>query len=85
MQIIGTYRCLPGKKQGHTTGIFRTSIIANNVQHLQKDQAPSFFENDIPMIRKFGKGKDPFRKISKSLYLWINNLQPQATDYFDKI
>jgi len=67
VQIIGTYRCLPGKKQGHTTGIFRTSIIANNVQHLQKDQAPSFFENDIPMIRKFGKGKDPFSTIAASM------------------
>ena len=61
VQIIGTYRCLPGKKSGHTTGIFRTSIIANNVRHLQKDQTPSFFENDIPMIKKFGRSKDPFR------------------------
>lgn len=37
-QIIGTYRCLPGKKAGHTTGIFRTAIIANNIKMLSKDK-----------------------------------------------
>ena len=66
-QIIGTYRCLPGKKQGHTTGIFRTAIVANNVKLLNKVEAPSFFDNDIPMIRKFGRSKDPFGKLAASM------------------
>ena len=36
------------------------------------------------MIRKFGKSKDPFRKISKSSKFSIE-LWSLVTDYFDKI
>ncbi|CAB4063702.1 MCM3 [Lepeophtheirus salmonis] len=31
VQIIGVFRCLPGKKNGFTTGTFKTVLIATNV------------------------------------------------------
>lgn len=42
-------------------------MIANNVKLLNKDNAPAFFDNDISMIRKFGRSKDPFTKLANSM------------------
>ncbi|CBY19279.1 unnamed protein product [Oikopleura dioica] len=66
-QIIGTFRCLPGKKAGHTTGIFRTAIIANNIKMLSKDKEIVFSDNDVSMIRRFSKTPNVFTKIAKSM------------------
>ena len=31
VQIVGSYRCLPGKQGGYTSGTFRSVLLANNV------------------------------------------------------
>ncbi|XP_071097249.1 zygotic DNA replication licensing factor mcm3-like [Haliotis cracherodii] len=69
VQVIGTFRCLPGKKNGYTTGTFRTILIGNNVQLLSKEVSPLFSADDVAKIKKFGKAKnmDVFEALSKSV------------------
>ncbi|XP_013393100.1 zygotic DNA replication licensing factor mcm3-like [Lingula anatina] len=69
VQVVGTYRCLPGKKNGFTTGTFRTVMIANNIQLLSKELSPLFSADDVVKIKKFSrqKGVDVFELLSKSL------------------
>ncbi|XP_029799037.1 DNA replication licensing factor MCM3 [Suricata suricatta] len=55
VQVVGTYRCLPGKKGGYTSGTFRTILIACNVKQMSKDVQPSFSAEDIAKIKKFSK------------------------------
>ncbi|KAL5013643.1 hypothetical protein ScPMuIL_007913 [Solemya velum] len=69
VQIIGTYRCLPGKKNGYTSGTFRTILIANNVQLLSKEVSPTFSADDIAKIKKFSRQKSAnvFDVLTKSM------------------
>jgi DNA replication licensing factor MCM3 len=69
VQVIGQYRCLPGKKNGYTSGTFRTILVANNIQLLRKDSAPIFSAQDISKIKKFSRQKnvDIFEQLAKSL------------------
>ncbi|KAK2188881.1 hypothetical protein NP493_117g07014 [Ridgeia piscesae] len=69
VQVVGMYRCLPGKKNGYTTATFRTILIANNIAHLSKEAAPHFTAKDVAKIRKFSKQKkmDVFETLSRSL------------------
>jgi len=68
VQVIGMYRCLPGKKNGYTTATFRTILVANNVQQLSKEASPVFSGVDIANIKKFSKEKsDVFEQLSKSM------------------
>ncbi|XP_005107582.1 zygotic DNA replication licensing factor mcm3 [Aplysia californica] len=69
VQVVGTYRCLPAKKNGFTTGTFRTIMIANSISLLSKEVAPMFSAEDVANIKKFGKDKkhDVFEVLSRSL------------------
>ncbi|XP_038628230.1 DNA replication licensing factor MCM3 [Tachyglossus aculeatus] len=69
VQVVGTYRCLPGKKGGYTSGTFRTILIACNVKQMTKDVQPSFSADDVAKIKKFSKthSKDIFDQLAKSL------------------
>ncbi|XP_004605910.1 DNA replication licensing factor MCM3 [Sorex araneus] len=69
VQVVGTYRCLPGKKGGYTSGTFRTVLIACNVKQMSKDLQPSFSAEDIAKIKKFSKtrSKDIFDQLARSL------------------
>lgn len=69
IQVIGMYRCLPGKKNGFTTGTFRTILIANNVQLLSKEMAPLFSAEDVAKIKKFSRQKttDVFEVLGRSM------------------
>lgn len=68
VQVIGTYRCLPGKKNGYTSGTFRTILIANNIQTLSKEVTPSFSAEDVAKIKKFSRQKiDVFELLAKSM------------------
>nr|XP_045722961.1 DNA replication licensing factor MCM3 [Mirounga angustirostris] len=69
VQVVGTYRCLPGKKGGYTSGTFRTILIACNVKQMSKDVQPSFSAEDIAKIKKFSKtrSKDIFDQLARSL------------------
>ncbi|KAK2856545.1 hypothetical protein Q5P01_005280 [Channa striata] len=69
VQIIGTYRCLPGKKGGFTTGTFRTIMIACHVKQMSKEVSPYFSADDVAKIRNFSRtrSKDVFDQLARSL------------------
>lgn len=57
VQVVGTYRCLPGKNNGFTTATFRTVLIANHVQVLNKEVDFLFTSEDVKKIKKFAHSK----------------------------
>ncbi|KAK6297799.1 hypothetical protein J4Q44_G00323820 [Coregonus suidteri] len=68
VQVIGTYRCLPGKKGGYTSGAFRTIMIACQVKQMSKEVSPYFSADDVSKIKLFSKSKmDVFDQLSRSL------------------
>merc|ERR1712212_1353935 len=68
VQIIGMYRCLPGKKNGYTSGSFRTVLLTNNIRKMSKEASPLFCAQDIQKIKKFARQKgDVFETLAKSL------------------
>ncbi|KAM9355834.1 DNA replication licensing factor MCM3 [Pholidichthys leucotaenia] len=69
VQVVGTYRCLPGKKGGFTSGTFRTIMIACHVKQMSKETTPIFNAGDVSKIRKFGqsRSKDVFDQLARSL------------------
>ncbi|CAN2391578.1 DNA replication initiation [Pristimantis euphronides] len=69
VQIIGTYRCLPSKNHGYTSGSFRTIMIACNVVQMSKEVSPVFSADDLAKIKKFSKNhsKDVFEQLSRCL------------------
>lgn len=69
IQCIGTFRCLPGKKNGYTSGTFRTILLSNNIQLMSKEVSPTFSAEDVAKIKKFSRQKnvDVFDVLGKSL------------------
>lgn len=67
VQIVGNYRCLPGKQGGYTTGTFRTILIANNISQLNKESTLSVSREEINLCKKLAKNNDIFELLSKSL------------------
>ncbi|XP_025420722.1 zygotic DNA replication licensing factor mcm3-like isoform X4 [Sipha flava] len=57
VQVVGSYRCLPAKQGGYTTGNFRTILIANNVSQLSKDSTYSVSREDVFNCRKLSRKK----------------------------
>ncbi|XP_037306076.2 DNA replication licensing factor MCM3 isoform X2 [Pungitius pungitius] len=69
VQSIGTYRCLPGKKGGFTSGTFRTIMIACHIKPMSKEVSPNFSADDVAKIRKFSQNPhlDVFDQLARSL------------------
>lgn len=69
VQVVGTYRCLPGKKGGFTSGTFRTIMIACNVKQMSKEVSPNFSADDVAKIRNFSRTRsiDVFDQLARSL------------------
>lgn len=67
VQIVGNYRCLPGKQGGYTTGTFRTILIANNISQLNKESTLNVTREEINLCKKLAKHHDIFDVLSKSL------------------
>ncbi|KAK2586706.1 hypothetical protein KPH14_011743 [Odynerus spinipes] len=70
VQVIGNYRCLPGKQGGYTNGTFRTIVIANNIMQLSKEANLAISHDDVAMCKKLAKSnpcKNIFELLSKSL------------------
>ncbi|TKS75843.1 DNA replication licensing factor MCM3 [Collichthys lucidus] len=69
VQVIGTYRCLPAKKGGFTSGTFRTIMIACHVKQMSKEVSPHFSADDVAKIRNFSRTRsiDVFDQLSRSL------------------
>lgn len=57
VRVIGVYRCMPSKQQGYTGGIFRTVIVANNIQLMAKDANIDTTQEDVSNARKLAKNK----------------------------
>lgn len=82
VQIVGCYRCLPGKHGGFTsgknheikkpyyiffTGIFRTVIIANSITHLTVEAELQITRDDMTRCKKLARRPDIFELLSSSL------------------
>uniref|UniRef100_A0A3B5R024 DNA replication licensing factor MCM3 n=1 Tax=Xiphophorus maculatus TaxID=8083 RepID=A0A3B5R024_XIPMA len=69
VQVIGTYRCLPGKKGGFTSGTFRTIMIACHVKQMSKEVSRSFSADDVAKIRNFSRIRsvNVFDQLARSL------------------
>ncbi|XP_068564804.1 DNA replication licensing factor MCM3 [Cebidichthys violaceus] len=69
VQAIGTYRCLPGKKGGFTSGTFRTIMIACHIKPMSKEVSPNFSADDVAKIRNFSRNRslDVFDQLAHSL------------------
>ncbi|KAI5619962.1 DNA replication licensing factor MCM3, partial [Silurus asotus] len=68
VQIVGTYRCLPGKKGGFTSGTFRTIMIACQVKQMSKEVTQYFSADDVVKIKNFRKSrKNVFDQLARSL------------------
>lgn len=57
VQVVGSYRCLPAKQGGYTTGNFRTILIANNISQLSVDSTYSVSREDVFNCRKLSRKK----------------------------
>lgn len=67
VQIVGSYRCLPGKHGGYTTGTFRTMLMSNNISQLNKESQMNLNREEVSQCKKLAKNKDIFELLSKSL------------------
>ncbi|KAJ8675178.1 hypothetical protein QAD02_010964 [Eretmocerus hayati] len=70
VQIVGCFRCLPNKKEGYTSGSFRTILIANSIVQLSKEATLNISHDDVNRCKKLAKNnpaKDIFELLSKSL------------------
>lgn len=69
VQVVGTYRCLPSKNNGFTNATFKTVLIANNVQILNKEVDFLFTTEDVKKIKKFAHQKqgDVFDTLASSI------------------
>lgn len=67
VQIVGNYRCLPGKQGSFTTGTFRTVLIANNVSQLSKDASIFVTRDDLKKCRALSRQPNIFERLSRSL------------------
>eukprot|EP00049_Salpingoeca_infusionum_P019107 m.360245 g.360245 ORF g.360245 m.360245 type:complete len:939 (-) comp18941_c0_seq1:97-2913(-) len=73
IQLFGIYRALPSKRNGTTSGVFRTALLANNIKTLGRELLmPKLTETDIKNITKLAKmkrrkGQSPFTLLARSL------------------
>ncbi|KAM7270985.1 hypothetical protein ACFE04_030199 [Oxalis oulophora] len=66
--IIGIYKALPGRSKGSVNGVFRTILIANNVNLLNKEaNAPIYSPEDLKNIKKIAERDDTFDLLGNSL------------------
>lgn len=67
VQVVGNYRCLPGKQGGYTNGVFKTVLIANNLSQLNKEANLGISREEIAVCKKLAKNNDIFELLSKSI------------------
>lgn len=67
VQIVGSFRCLPGKNGGYTSGAYRTVLISNNISQLNKENQTNLSREEVAQCKKLAKNKDIFELLAKSL------------------
>ncbi|KRX27047.1 DNA replication licensing factor MCM3, partial [Trichinella nelsoni] len=70
VRVVGVYRCLPNKQGGFTSGLFRTVLIANNIQLMSKEAEMTITPRDMANIRNFIRMKD------KALDILVRSVAP---------
>ncbi|KPM08052.1 lipophorin receptor [Sarcoptes scabiei] len=65
--IVGPYRCLPNKQGYYTSGTFRTVVLANNINQLNKEVKAEIMREDIKRCQRFSRNKDVFEILARSL------------------
>ncbi|KAL1244701.1 Maternal DNA replication licensing factor [Trichinella spiralis] len=70
VRVVGVYRCLPNKQGGFTSGLFRTVLIANNIQLMSKEAEMTITPRDMADIRNFIRMKD------KALDILVRSVAP---------
>jgi len=68
VMVVGSYRCLPGKRNGFTNASFKTIILANNIKPIHHESLTTFVPEDIKKIKNFVKQQDNmFDTIAESI------------------
>ena len=57
VQVVGSFRCLPGKQGGYTSGTFRCILLANNLRLLSKEVSPNLTPDDVKKCKRFSRQK----------------------------
>jgi len=69
VQIVASYRCLPGKQSGFTNGTFKTILLVNNLISKSQEESINISGDDVAKCKKLSKQKKNtiFELLSKSL------------------
>ncbi|CAI5703711.1 unnamed protein product [Peronospora effusa] len=68
VRVVGIYRPLGGNNTASTTAVFRTVLIANNVQLMGKEvNGIVMSRDDLVNVREFAKRQDAFDMLSRSI------------------
>ncbi|KAG7390813.1 MCM DNA helicase complex subunit [Phytophthora pseudosyringae] len=68
VRVIGIYRPLGGNSTAASTAVFRTVLIANNVQLMGKEvNGIVMSSDDLANVREFSKRTDAFEMLSRSI------------------
>lgn len=69
VQLVASYRCLPGKTAGFTNGTFRTVLLVNNLISKTQEDDVNISGDDVQKCKKLSKQKKNtiFDILSKSL------------------
>ena len=68
VRVYGIYKAVSGSSNGGTSGVFRTIILCNSVQMIQKElHQPKCTEADFNQIRKLSKSSNVFEQLSRSI------------------
>ncbi len=67
--VFFSYRCLPGKNAGFTSGTFRTILLVNNLISKTQEEEVSISGDDVQKCKKLSKQKKNsiFDLLSRSL------------------
>ncbi|OTF73270.1 DNA replication licensing factor Mcm3-like protein, partial [Euroglyphus maynei] len=66
--VVGPYRCLPNKQGYYTSGTFRTVVLANNINQLNKEVLTvDLMPEDLQRCQRFSRQKNVFDVLARSL------------------
>ncbi|KAG1694007.1 hypothetical protein DVH05_022025 [Phytophthora capsici] len=68
VRVVGIYRPLGGNSTAASTAVFRTVLIANNIQLMGKEvNGIVMSAHDLTNVREFSKRQDAFEMLSRSI------------------
>ncbi|CAD7077331.1 unnamed protein product [Hermetia illucens] len=67
IKAVASYRCIPSKNGGFTSGTFQAVLIANSIAQMNKETDLSISREEVNLCKKLAKDSDIFELLSKSL------------------